>query len=395
MVSRNPRRAIPALLCLVFAIATCDSPARPDNGLRTPPRTDDGWQTASLESVGMDVAPLQRLLERISNTDNHMIHSLLIVRRQKLVFEAYWPGTDLRPGTLTLVERQFDRETLHYMASVSKSITSILTGIAIDQGAIPGVEEPMFSFFPDYSHLQRGESHQITLEHLLDFSSGFDWNEFVYGFDDPRDSHFQMFDAADPLAWLLARPMRAVPGDEFHYNSGDTNIVGEIVRRTTGSESLAAFADRYLFQPLGIRSFDWTRFSRATQMNFASGGSYLRPRDMAKLGALYLNDGIWSGKRVVSASWVTASTTMSIPLIGNFRTLYGYGYNWWLGRSPHGDMQVEYFRAAGWGGQYVYVFPEMDLVVVFTGGGYYENRPLDTNDLIENYIFEAITDGAS
>lgn len=388
MPRKSVVRAIPAILAFALASA-CDSPTGPEHGY-VPVQTGDGWQTASLDEVGMDPGPLEELLERIDSTENHLIHGILIVKDRKLVFEKYWDGVDLEPGTLAPVEREFDRETLHYVASVSKSITSALAGIALDRGLIGGVEEPLFSFFTDHDDLRSADNEQITLEQLLAFSSGYDWNEFVYGFGDPRDSHYQMFNAPDPVRYLLARPVVTAPGSVFHYNSGDTNLVGEIVRRTSSSASLVDFAAQNLFQPLGISSFRWITFPLALHVTFASGGAFLRPRDMAKLGALYLNGGSWNGQQIVSTSWVDASTALSTPLEGNYRTLYGYGYNWWLGRSQYGDRKVEYFRAAGWGGQNVYVFAELDLILVFTAGGYYESRPLDVNDLIEFYIFEAI-----
>ena len=375
---------------LLLAAVACDSPAAIDSGYPRPQQTDDGWETASLHEVGMDAAPLLDLLDLVSATEDHMLHSLLIVKDRKLVFEEYWPGTDLRPENLNPVARDFDRETLHYVASVSKSITSALVGIALDRGAIGGVDGSPFAFLPEYAHLRTADNAPIRLEHLLSFSSGYEWNEFVYGFDDPRDSHNQMFATADPIAYLLARPVVTVPGSVFHYNSGDTNILGEIVRRVTDSETLVAFADRHLFQPLGIDRYGWVRFPLADQVTFASGGVSLRPRDMAKLGALYLNGGVWNGVRIISAEWVAASTRQSIPLVGQSGSLYGYGYNWWLGRSQYADREIEYFRAAGWGGQDVYVFPELDLVVVFTAGGFYDTRPLNVNDIIEQYIFQAI-----
>jgi CubicO group peptidase (beta-lactamase class C family) len=340
----------------------------------------------------MDPGPLLDLLDLISNTDNHMIHSLLIVKDQKLVFEEYWPGVDLEPGTLSPVARNFDRTTLHYVASVSKSITSALVGIALDQGLIGSVEDSLFSFFPEYSDLKREDNGQITLEHLLSFSSGYDWNEHVYGFDDPRDSHYQMFNTPDPMGFLLGRSVVSDPGSEFLYNSGDTNILGEIVRRASSSQTLVEFAHRNLFQPLGIEAYDWLRLPLADEVTFASGGASLRPRDMAKLGALYLNGGVWNGEGIVSAEWVDASTGLTTPLVGDYRTLYGYGYNWWLGRSRYRDRKVQYFRASGWGGQNVYVFPELELIIVFTAGGFYDTRPLDVNDIIEHYIFEAIVE---
>jgi CubicO group peptidase (beta-lactamase class C family) len=389
----SPRRcaARRAALLLLPLLICCDSLTGPGDGLRRPRQTSDGWVTASVEAVGMDPAPLQALLDLISTTDNHLIHSILIVKDGKLVFEEYWPGTDLTPYSLAPVGRDFDRHTLHYVASVSKSITSALMGIASDQSLVGSIQEPVFSFFPEYEDLRGDENSQITLQHLLSFSSGYDWNEFVYGFDDPRDSHNQMFAAPDPMAFLLGRPVLTPPGSVFHYNSGDTNILGEIVRRASSSETLVAFADRYLFQPLGIVDFDWMRFPLAQEVTFASGGASLRPRDMAKLGALYLNEGIWDGTRILSSAWVEASTRMSTPLEGSHRALYGYGYNWWLGRSQFRDRKVDYFRASGWGGQEVYVFQELDMVVVFTRGAYYETSPLDVNDIIEHYIFPAVS----
>ncbi len=376
-----PRTAGPAILialALALSLCTaCDSPTGPGNGLQKPLQTGDGWETASLESVGMEAGPLRNLLDRINGTHHHMIHSLLIVKDQKLVFEEYWPGTDLLPESLTPIQRDFDRETLHYVASVSKSLTSALAGIALDLGFIEGVDELVFPYFPEHQDLKTEDNRHVTLRHMLSFSSGYDWNEFVYGFDDSRDSHYQMFRSEDPVRYLLARPVVTSPGAEFHYNSGDTNLVGEIVRRESSSATLIDFAQEHLFGPLGIDTFQWRRFGLAPEVTFASGGASLRPRDMAKLGALYLNGGVWNGVRILSPEWVDESVEMAVPLAPNYQTEYGYGYNWWLGRFQFRGEPVEYFRAAGWGGQDVFVIPELEMVIVFTAGGYYESRPLE------------------
>ena len=381
-----------ALLASLFSTLACDSPTGPSGQFQQPLQTNDGWETAALQDVGIRPAPLRELLDLIDGTDGHLIHSLLIVKDQKLVFEGYWPGSDLNPVGLDPVEKDFDRETLHYVASVSKSITSALAGIAFDEGFIGSVEEPVFDHFPDHVDLRTDQTAQITLKHLLSFSSGFHWNEFVYGFDDPRDSHNMMFASEDPIRHLLGRPMDTNPGAEFHYNSGDTNLLGEIIRRASSSNTLIDFAVEHLFDPLGIDTFEWTRFGWAPEVTFASGGASLRPRDMAKLGALYLNGGTWNGTRVLPQAWINESTEMAVPLMGNYLTLYGYGYNWWLGRFQVQGTLVEYFRAAGWGGQDIFVIPDLEMVIVFTAGGFYEALPLHVNDMIQNYILPAVSD---
>jgi CubicO group peptidase (beta-lactamase class C family) len=379
---------VPALLLA----AACGSPTTPEYSYPIPSQTGDGWQTASLESVGMDPAPLQALVDLISSTPDHMMHGIVIIKDQRLVFEEYWPGVDMEPVTLNPVSQDFDREKLHYVASVSKSLTSALVGIALDQRLIGGVDDSLFSFFPEYVDLRTEDNGPVTLKHLLSFSSGLDWNEHVYGFGDPRDSHYQMFNTPDPVRFLLGRPVVDPPGSRFHYNSGDTNLVGEIVRRRSRSESLVDFADENLFQPLGIDEYRWWRFPLVDKMTFASGGAFLRPRDMAKFGVLYLNGGLWNGRQVVPAAWVEASTSVATPLPSGYRTVHGYGYNWWLGGPQREQGMAEHFRASGWGGQEIYVFPELDLVLVFTAGGYYEDPPLDFNGLIVDFILQAIRD---
>ena len=163
-----------------------------------------------------------------------------------------------------------------------------------------------------------------------------------------------------------------------------------MVRRASSTTTLVDFARERLFGPLGIERFEWMRFGPGARTTFASGGASLRPRDMAKLGALYLDGGVWRGRQVVSRAWVDASTRMTVPLAASYPTIYGYGYNWWLGRSAFRGGRVDYFRASGWGEQHIYVYPALDLVVVFTAGAYSTSLPLDLNELIEDHILAAI-----
>lgn len=383
-----PRSSAALVALLVLSACETATGPRPD---WTPPATGDGWATGAPESVGMVAGPLAALEQTIDGTPGHRIHGLLVVRRGVLVFEQYWPGTDLEPGTLATVDRDFDRGTLHYVASVSKSLTSALLGIAMDQTGTGTVGDSIFHYFPEHLHLADSARAGITLEHLLTFSSGLEWNEFVYGFDDPRDSHNQMFAADDPVQHLLERPVTFPSGSRFHYNSGDTNLLGDVIRRMASAATLVEYADARLFAPLDIEAFAWLRFPQAPDVTFASGGASLRPRDMAKFGQLYLDGGSRNGTQVIPTPWVVASIREAIPLVDQ-GAVHGYGYNWWLGRSRFRDGQVDFALAAGWGGQYIFVYPALDLVVVHTAGGYYDDRPLGAHALIQNYILDAIVD---
>ncbi len=244
------RRSTLACACAALLVAwpptACGSPTDPDLRYRVPEQTSDGWQTASVESVGMDPRPLEELLALVHGTPGHLLHALLIVKDGQLVFEEYWPGVDLDPATLDAVERDYDRETLHYVASVSKTLTSALAGIAVDRGITGSVHDPVFACFPEHADLRTGARAQVTLEHLLSFSSGWDWNEHVYGFDDPRHSDHQMSHAADPVSQLLSRLFVSAPEAVFSYNSGDANLLGEVVRRASSSATLVRFAEENL-----------------------------------------------------------------------------------------------------------------------------------------------------
>ncbi|MFC1553328.1 serine hydrolase domain-containing protein [candidate division KSB1 bacterium] len=356
-----------------------------------PQQIFDGWQTASLESVGMEPDSMESLIRLVDNTHNHLIHSILIVRNSKLVFEKYWDGWDVPTiATLNMIYRHFDTQTLHFQASVSKSFTSALVGIALDKGYISSVEDKVFSYFPDYADLKNYDNEKISIKQMLAMSSGYDWNEFVYDWSDPRDSHFQLFISEDPIQYLLGRPVERAPGMEFHYNSGDTNILGEIVRRSTSSDNLSDFAETYLFEPLGIEYNYWQSHPLAEYLTFASGGLFLRPRDMAKFGQLYLNEGVWNGRQVISSSWVDASIKQSIPLISNSTYYYGYGYQWWLGQFTYDYRKVNFYLAYGWGGQCIFVIPELDMVIIHCAGGYFDSPPVSYIRIIEDYILKAV-----
>lgn len=343
------------------------------------------WQTASLAEVGIDEQLLTDAVERIHAGTYQNVHSILIVKDGMLVFEEYfsgytwdYAGEDFK-GELT----DFDAETQHNLASVTKSFTSALIGIAIDKGFIASVDEKVWAFFPEYDDLRDATKDPISLEHLLTMTSGLEWNgmDVPVSTRDPRNDLIQLFMVDDPIAYVLAKPTVDEPGTRWYYNGGGTNVLGEVIRTATGTR-MDEFAEENLFAPLGITDYEWDFIN--PDVIHASGNLSLRPRDMAKLGSVYLNDGIWQGERIVSADWIRNSTQDHATTSSST----GYGYQWWLTTYRSGSHNFDSFYANGWGGQRIVVFPELEMVVVFTGGNYVEGNPVD--EIIERYILPAV-----
>ncbi len=378
-------RAILAAVLVVGCLPAChESPTDSSYTYVVPAALGDGWQTASIEAVGLRPAVLGALVADIRNGEYSDVHGILIVKDGMLVFEEYFPGytydwwEDAFQGEYV----EFDAHTLHNIHSVTKSITSTLVGIAIDQGLMAGVEEPVFGFFPEYAHLRNDEKDKITLGHLLTMTSGLAWNENEVPPGDTANDVVRLFMVPDPIAYFLSKPVVTEPGGSWSYNSGGVNVLGEALRAATGMR-IDAFATGYLFHPLDIAAYEWRHIN--PNVVFTSGDLRLRPRDMAKLGQLYLSGGVWNGERIVSQAWTVASTQEQYSSAGDDWT--GYGYLWWVRTYTAESVRVSGYQALGWGGQRVVVLPQLAMVVVFTGGNYLTDDPMD--ELIERYVLPA------
>jgi len=343
--------------------------ADPPDGCGGPVARDDGWRVASVtEDQLIDRDALCRMADRLAAGDAN-IHGVLVARGGRLVFERYFRGADEIPGRFygrRVANVTFDADTLHDMKSVSKSVASLALGIAIDRGLIRGVDEPIFSFFPELSDLRSPEKDRIQLSHVLSMSMGLAWVEATPATGDFDNDEARMRMASDPCRYVLGRPVTAAAGQEFFYNTGALALVAAIVRRATG-RPLDEFARATLFEPLGITGAEWTRVRGETD---AGGGLRLRPRDMAKIGQLVLAGGRWNDRQVVSKAWIETSTAPKI------KTTDGqYGYLWWLGRTLLNGREVHWVGALGRGGQSIRIVPELDLVVVVTAGYYQDYSP--------------------
>ena len=351
------------IICLISCSDTTTSDV--DYDYTIPVQSLDGWETTSLSEVGMKEEPIAQFMNEILNNIDHKIHSILIVKEGKLVFEEYFSGYKFYNGPFTA----YDGETKHDLASVTKSFTSALVGIAIDQGFIQSVDQKVFSFFPEYNDLNNEEKDKITIEHLLTMTSGLEWDESTYPYTDPRNDLYQIWYEADPIEFILEKPIVTEPGTQFHYSSSSTNVLGEIIQKTTGMRA-DDFCKENLFTPLKIDDYKWSEL--LNDVLYTSGDLKLRPRDMAKLGDLYLNNGVWGGEHILSESWIAESTGSFIAA----NSKWDYGYQWWLSNYEINSEQIKSFAAKGWGGQNIVVFPSLDMVVVTTAG-YHDDPQLE------------------
>jgi CubicO group peptidase (beta-lactamase class C family) len=348
-----------------------------------PEKTNDGWETASLNSVHLDAGLIKELFERIGDNSYKNIHSVLFVKNDKLVVEEYFPGQD-SVGQY----RTFTRDTLHEMLSATKSVNSILIGIAIDQHLIRSVDEKISTFFPEYSDIfTNKEKDAICLKNLLSMTAGLSWDEWNYPDTDPRNDLAMMASRADFFRYVLEKPIATTPGTKFVYNSGISLMLGEIVYKASGLRA-DKFAARYLFSPLGITNYSWGKAPNGVVNTL--GGLALRPRDMVKIGCLFLNGGRWQGKQIVSEKWVKESTKQQIGAsqLPTWFLADGYGFQWWLGSFHVHGQTIESYSARGRGGQFIIVFPTLQMVAVFTGWNDNEllKQPLD---MLQRYVLPA------
>jgi CubicO group peptidase (beta-lactamase class C family) len=345
----------------------------------------EGRQAGELESgtpdsVGLSATRLSEMESEIRNGTFKKITSLLVARHNRLVFEAYFGGSDQR--------------SLQNTRSASKTVTSILIGLAIDHGHLLSVKAPVFSFFPD--KLPAGNpdprKERMTVEDLLTMSSILecdDSNSFSRGNEE------RMYLVEDWVKFLVDLPVRGFPawitrpedspyGRSFSYCTAGSVVLGSILERAI-KMSVPEFAERNLFSKLGIEQAKWQFTPLGTAMT--GGGLSLTSRSLLKLGQLYLNGGVWNGTKVVSKDWVEASVRPHVQVDEDIE----YGYLWWLRKFASRGNNWSAFLMQGNGGNKVAVFPELDLVTVVTSTNYNTTGMHDQTDrLVSDYVLDSV-----
>jgi CubicO group peptidase (beta-lactamase class C family) len=354
----------------------------------------DGWTVAAPEQEGLDPALICGIGPRFEVLKEAKAHGVVVVRHGVLVYERYFAGNDWRLN-MPLGDVNFHAATTHDMRSISKSVTSLLVGIAFDRGLLTDLDAPVFSFFPEYEALRTPEKDRITLRHLLTMSSGLAWNETTVPLTDPSNAYWQLEVALQADHYVLAQLLAAQPGEIFNYNTGTANLLGLILRKVS-DKRLDAFAKETLFDPLGIEDWDWDwDWDYNAGFNPAAGsGLRLRPRDLAKIGQLVLERGKWHGRQIVSSSWIEESTTPRLSgkgvMFDRPEGITSYGYLWWLGRSPPEHPERDMVAGAGDGGQRVVILPNLGAVVVTTAGRYDDKASgLTALTTLNEFVFPA------
>ena len=329
---------------------------------RQPVTEDDGWRTASLQQAGLDLKPLAALVQQILDTQTDSfktpyIHSLLIARHGKLALEEYFYG--------------FDRDRTHDTRSSGKTLAGTLTGIALDHGARFRLDSSVLALYPQYKDLANPDprKQKITVEDLLTMDSGLACDDNDDDSPGNEDTMQGQDKQPDWYRYILDVPMMDEPGDKKAvYCTAAVNLLGGIVSEGTGMP-LTEFFQRYYAGPLQIRDYHMNLMP--TGEAYMGGGIYLKPRDMLKLGQLYLDAGAWNGKRILSKAWVTAATTPHSDFpASDYAPGHGYGFTWHLFQVTVGKKTYKEYMAQGNGGQLVMVVPDLELAVVITAGNY-------------------------
>jgi len=361
------------LVLIAATIAACgdsSSPPPPPPPVSytyaVPADIGDGWQVANLADEGFETQRIVDMMNDILDDSSPGIDSVAIIRNNKLVHYWYDRNREIDNFDNWVGNRDSERHILH---STSKSFTSALIGIAIDQGHIASTQVKFLDLFP-YASYDNWDPRkaEITLEDALTMRLGIRWDEWSLPYTDPNnDLVFLETNNTDWPKALLDLQQIHDPGSQFAYNTAATIAIGQALQNATGIP-MADYANTYLFFPMQITDAVWG--TSPTGLPNGGSGLFLKTRDLAKFGQLYLDGGVWQGQQLISAGWVADSVVQRVDVSNIVSRSDGYGYQWWLASLQYENQLLETWITAGYGGQHTFVVPGLDLVVAFTGHNY-------------------------
>lgn len=387
------KKSVVAIVTVGLLSAGCDKlTTHAQYSYQSPEPMSDGITVGTMDEVNMDVEAVEEAVNEIYRGRFTELHSMLIFRDNKLVFEKYFTGhawqweTPYHHGDWV----EWDETMLHNIHSSTKSITSACIGIAIEQGYIQSVHQSIFDYLPEHQHLKRGGKEHITIEHLLTMTSGLKWREWSAPYSSAENPVIGIwFQDKDPVSYILEKPLAENPGTTFNYSTGNMVLLGQIIFQATNMP-IDDFSRKYLFEPLGVDSCGWpVKYENGVDANTL----YLTPRAMGKVGLTYLNGGILNGDRIIAEEWVKKSAqpfgrNHGINIPGEQSGRMGYSYSWWTKEYLESGKTIRMYTASGFGGQHIMILPEVNAVVVFTGGNYLTKRP--TFKILKKYIIPAM-----
>jgi CubicO group peptidase (beta-lactamase class C family) len=374
------------------------------------PKSSNRWPAATLESQQLDPAPLRDIVSKAQAGTFGNSDRLVVIRNGKLLLDEHFArdyrelsrgksspigcGVDVCKDSSQINQYNYFYPTFHpywqgtqahTLQSVTKSVTATVIGVAMQRGDIKSVQTPLLSFFSKYN-LSKVDPRlrKATLADLLTMRSGIEWHET----DRPLDSTnttLQLEESKDWIQFTLDQPMDSDPGTRWVYNSGGSALMAEVIRSSTGKH-VDEYARQYLFGPLGIRSFHWKR--TPTGHPDTEGGLYLDPLDLAKIGQLFMDDGVWQGKRLLPAGWAKEAAGRIVDHINpSAPQSPGYGYQWWR----YDRRNTEIWAGNGFGGQFLLVLPQYKLIAVTNNWNVFGVPPQMG---ILNPLIEAVLDAA-
>ncbi len=394
MLNLKLKLGLTLIFCFLFVGLDAESQVLSDKGYDWPGET---WPASTPTAEGIDPAVIDSIVNDINEGEYGLIDAFMVIRHGKVVadyrFVQDYESIMVQYDT-TNYNYNYDHvdwhpylkgTDLHSLQSVTKSVTSAALGIAIDEGYIDGVTVDAMSFYSDY-RFDRTDSlrNMMTLEDMLTMRAGIKWNT-AGGYTSSTHSTIILEGSNEWIQYVLDQPMDVKPGTTFLYNDGVSVLIGKAVRVATGMR-LDEWARERLFNPIGIDEFFW-KISPDGEAD-TEGGLYLKAEDLARFGYLFLRNGVWNGEQIISQEWVKASTSPVVSDVGRGSSI-GYGYQWWVPLQEDGRSII--FAGNGYGGQFVLVAPDYDIVVVFNGWQIHDTANKSSYRALQDRILPAMS----